>query len=71
MKLFQQWAFNMAKPLIKKWIKDELEHQKPVIVNYLKEKIDIPKLTATEETDMYVKIYSALELAADNIIDRV
>jgi len=71
MKLFQQWAFNMAKPLIKKWIKDELETQKPVIVNYLKEKIDIPKLTAAEETDLYVKIYSALEIAADNIIDRV
>ena len=71
MNVIQKWAFNIAKPMIKKWLKNELDLQKPKVIQYLKDKADIPKLTLQEETDLYVKLYDALEVAADQIIDRV
>lgn len=64
-------AVKMVKPMAKRFAKNLIKDNQTLIIEQLKKKVDIPKLTTAEEGKMWNQIYDNLEEAADLIIDRI
>ena len=62
---------KIFKPLIKSFAKDIIEENKDFVLDFMKTKLDIPKLTPEEEAKLYEALFAALEEAAVTLIDRI
>jgi hypothetical protein len=68
---FTRFAAKMAKPMAKRFAKNLIKDNQTLIIDSLKKKVDIPKLTTAEETKLWNQVYDGLEEAVTLIIDRI
>lgn len=68
---FNRAMLLIARPFIKRAVKDIIHDYKEVSVNALKETIDIPKLTEEEEAELWTNLYTGLAPAICKIVDRI
>ena len=68
-----KFLIKLLKKPIKKLVKREMEKDaiKEQILVYMNEKIDLPKLTESEEQRLFASIYDAALEAACIAIDRI
>lgn len=71
MNKIQALVLKMAKPLIKRLLINTIKDNQVLVIQSLKNKVDIPKLSPEEEARLYVQMYDALETAAVTIIERI
>lgn len=64
-------AFTMAKPIIKGMLIKAIKDNQTLVINNIKSKVDIPKLSPDEETKLLVQIYDSVESAALLVIERL
>lgn len=64
-------AFTVVKPFVKRAARDIVLQNKPVVLEAIKTKVDIPKLDKAGEEKLYTQICDALEEAALAIIDNI
>lgn len=71
LKKLQLLAYNTVKPLAKRLIVQAIKDNQVLVINTIKSKVDIPKLTPAEESVLYIQLYDALETAAVAIINKI
>lgn len=69
----KRFLLTMAKPLIKRLLKRELEdsNNRSVIIKIVNDKVDVPKLTEDEEGRMLTQVYDAVAEALEIFVDRM
>jgi len=63
----------MAKPLIKRIVKKELEKEenKKMIVDLVNAKVNLPKLDEKEEEVLFNQLYEAVQESLDKVVERI
>ena len=67
----RRYLVTIVRPFVKRALKDAVADYQDELVEFLKEKIDVPKLTEAEEQKLWNSIYDALEPTMLKVIDRV
>lgn len=64
---------TMAKPLIKRIVKKELEKEenKKMIVDLVNAKVNLPKLDEKEEEVLFNQLYEAVQESLDKVVERI